>query len=134
MISGRVVSIGEAGNRQVLEPQAPIAVASGIGGVFRDVDCAIDTGFTAWLALPPSAIRELGLRYQGRRRLRLANSRQQQVRLFIGFIEWHGQILLRPVHELNGKPLLGMGLLTGSRLTVESVAGGEVSIEEITTA
>ena len=134
MINGRVVSRGEVGGQQILEPQISISIAAASSGVLRNVDCAIDTGFTAALIMPPNVIRALGLQYQGQRRLRFANGRQQRVRLFIGFIEWHGQVTRASVHEMNSKPLLGMGLLAGSRLTIENVSGGNVIIEELTTA
>ena len=133
MISGRVVSIGRIRGHEVLEPRVSIDITASNGGVLRSVDCAIDTGFTDWLIMPTSTIRGLGLQYQGQRRLRLANGRPQMVKLFTGFIAWHGQILTTLVHEMNSRPLLGMGLLTGSLLTVENIAGGNVTIEEMTT-
>ena len=134
MISGRVVSKGRIRGHEILEPQVSIGIAASSGGVLRSVNCAIDTGFTHWLIMPTDTILALGLQYQGHRRLRLANGRPQTVKLFTGFIAWHGQILTALVHEMNSRPLLGMGLLTGSLLTVENIAGGSVTIEEITTA
>ena len=43
---------------------------------------------------------------------------------------WHGAPRPVPVHRAEGTPLIGMGLLNGNRLTVDSWAGGDVVIEE----
>ena len=134
MISGRVELLGEiAPGHQILEPRVSSRIAASGSGIFRSIDFAIDTGFTAWLTLPPDIIREFGLVYQGTRTVTLANGEQDPREIYLAFIEWHGRILPRLVHESASNPLLGMGLLTGSRLTVESVAGGSVTIEEMTT-
>ena len=133
MISERVELVGRIAGHQLLEPRVSASVAAQSDGVFRSINFAIDTGFTAWLTLPIDIIREFGLRYRGNRTVTLANGKQDQHDIYLAFIEWHGQILPRLVHESAGNPLLGMALLTGSRLTVESVAGGIVTIEEVTT-
>ncbi len=57
----------------VLAPRVSLAVAAGAAGVFRAVEATIDTGFTAWLTLPPDIIRELSLLYQGTRPVALAS-------------------------------------------------------------
>ena len=34
------------------------------------------------------------------------------------------------VHQAGGRPLMGMALLSGSRLLIDASEGGEVAIEE----
>lgn len=131
MISGRVALVGEAAGHPLLEPRVLVAVCASPDGMFKEVQSTVDTGFTGWMTLPPSAVRDLGLAYQGRRNVKLADGKLQLVSLYLAFVSWHGQILPRLIHQSDSKSLLGMGLLAGSRLTVESMAGGEVRIEEI---
>ena len=131
MVSGSVALIGEIAGHQLLEPRVAVAVCASPDGVFRAVQSTVDTGFTGWITLPSQVIHEFGLLYQGWRNVKLADGRQRRVSLYLGFILWHGQILPRLIHQSDGNSLLGMGLLAGSKLTVESVAGGNVSIEEI---
>lgn len=131
MIRGTVELTGMISTHPVLAPRVPVAVAAGINGVFRTVEATVDTGFTAWLTLPVDIIRELGLLYQGSRRVTLASGSTPETDLYLGFISWNGRILPRVVHRSDGNPLLGLGLLLGHRLTVEAVIGGEVIIDEI---
>ena len=45
-------------------------------------------------------------------------------------IEWHCQLRPVIVHEADGRLLIGMSLLDGSRLLIDAWEGGEVTIEE----
>ena len=130
MISGRVKLAGTVGAHPVLNPNVTIAIAGG-DGVFRSVECTVDTGFTGWLSLPQTIIRGFGLLYQGQRPVVLADGSERMVPIYLAFISWHNRTLPRLVHRSDGSPLIGMGLLSGSLLTVAAVEGGEVKIEEI---
>lgn len=132
MISGKVALVGEiAGRQQLLEPRVSIPISASSDGVPRTVAATVDTGFTGLLTLPPNIINEFGLQYSGRRRIKLADGRLQRPNIYLGIIWWHDRPVRVPIHQIDGSPLVGMGLLAGSRLTVESIAGGGVSIEEI---
>lgn len=48
-----------------------------------------------------------------------------------GRILWHGRELVVAVLASDGDPLLGMALLSGSRLTVDALPGGGVRIDEL---
>lgn len=131
MISGQVALVGEIAGHQLLEPQVSLAVCAAPDGVFKEVRSTVDTGFTGWLTLPPEVIRELGLQHRGRRSVKLADGQERWAYLYLAFIRWQDRILPRLIHQSDSNSLLGMGLLAGSRLTVESVPGGEVRIEEL---
>ena len=47
---------------------------------------------------------------------------------------WHDALRAVPVHRAEGTPLIGMSLLSGSRLIVDSWEGGDVVIEEVANA
>ena len=133
MVSGQVVLLGDIAGHQVLEPGVAVAVAAGNAGIYRAIDCTVDTGFTGWLTLPAHIIREFGLQYRGSRPVKLADGRQRRAELYLGFIKWQGQVFPRLIHQSPSSPLLGMSLLVGSKLTIEVIAGGAVSIAKIPT-
>ena len=44
---------------------------------------------------------------------------------------WHGAVRPIAVIAAEGQPLIGMALLRGSRLSVEALPGGEVTVSEL---
>jgi hypothetical protein len=46
-------------------------------------------------------------------------------------VVWHGERREASVLAAEGSPLVGMGLLAGSRLVVEAEPGGAVAVEEM---
>lgn len=125
MIKGRVSSDGAAG----LQAWVTIEVG-GSDEVFRSTNVVVDTGFTGWLTLPGSVIEQMGLDLYGRRPAVLANGEMEILDLYFAFIQWHGQVRPVMVHQAGGRPLMGMSLLSGSRLLVDASEGGEVTITE----
>lgn len=91
----------------------------------------IDTGYTGFLTLPPETIQELRLPRRGNSLVELAEGSQQRLDQYAARVDWHGQGRVVPALEMPGEPLLGMAMLWGSRLTVDAMEGGAVSIEEI---
>ena len=63
--------------------------------------------------------------------MNLAAGGRRRVRLYRAFIDWHEATLPRLIHQSTGNPLVGMGLLAGSRLVIETTAGGDVTVAEI---
>ena len=131
MISGKVELVGMIQQHPLLKPRVAITVASESGNA-KTLEATVDTGTTAWLTLPPQTIRELGLRYAGTRPVELADGSHQPARLYVGFISWYDQTLVRLIYESDSEPLLGMGLLLGSKLSVEVLPNGAVTIEQMT--
>ena len=91
----------------------------------------IDTGYTGFLTLPPETIQELQLPRRGDLLVEVAAGNRQRLDRYVVRVHWHGQGRVVSALEMPGEPLLGMGLLWGSRLTVDAMEGGAVSIEEI---
>ena len=129
MISGQVVALGRDAEREYLAARIPIEVA-GQDRVFRREEADIDTGFTGWMTLPESIIRELGLTNYGRRPIVLADNERRRSYLYRVWLVWHGVIRSVQVLQIEGRPLIGMSLLADCRLTVEAWEGGAVVIEE----
>lgn len=92
-------------------------------------DAVIDTGFNGYITLPAAVIAALGLTTQGVRSGVLGDETRTVFTVYRAAVEWDGTA--RPVQVLaaEGSPLIGMALLLGSRVSVEFVTGGAVTIE-----
>lgn len=122
MISGEVSE-----DRQVL---ATIEIIDA-DGRSRPVEVALDTGFTGYLTLPEATIRQLGLVSAGRRTFELANGELSEFEAYLASVSWHGKLTDIVALRSDNTPLLGMALLWGSRVTMDAVVQGEVSIREL---
>ncbi len=122
MIKGKV-----SGNQQAL---VTIDVIDGEGRP-RPLEAILDTGFTGYLTLPTGSIQQLGLRSVGQRSFELANGELFEFEAYLAAVSWHGRISDVLVLKSDSAPLLGMTLLWGSRVTVDALTDGEVTIEEL---
>lgn len=103
-------------------------------GRWLQVEAVIDTGFTATLVLPPEVIDQLDPPVERSAEFELADGRTEIVPSYRVGILWHGEGgNIRAYESGSSSPLIGMGLLAGSRLVIDGIAGGEVSIEKLTT-
>ena len=100
-------------------------------GLLQPIEVILDTGFTGYLTLPTDSIQELGLPSVGRRTFELANGELFEFEAFLAAVSWHGRLRDALVLQSNSAPLLGMTLLWGSRVTVDALADGQVTIEEL---
>lgn len=125
MIKGRV-----DGNQQAL---VTIDVMDGEGNP-QSLEAILDTGFTGYLTLPTGSIRRLGLRSVGQRTFELANGELFAFEAYLASVSWHGSLRDVLVLKSDSSPLLGMTLLWGSRVIVDALMDGEVTIEELPSA
>ena len=129
MITGKVVVTGRQAGVVWLEPRVDINI-SGFDRVFRSEEAVVDTGSTGWLTLPEATIERLGLTYYGQRPANQAAGEAEMFDIYGVLVLWHGLPRPVPVHHAEGTPLIGMGLLDGCRLSIDSWEGGDVVIEE----
>lgn len=97
----------------------------------QSYEAVLDTGYTGYLALPYPMIRQLGLASQGERPLVLADGSSEMHAIYTASVIWHGDRRTIRVFEAGDKPLIGMRLLAGSRVTMDVVDGGPVTIETL---
>ncbi|MDE2838876.1 MAG: clan AA aspartic protease [Chloroflexota bacterium] len=97
----------------------------------QPVTVVLDTGFTGYLALPHPMIRQFGLTSEGEGRITLADGSVQTHDIYRTAVVWHGERQTIPILGMGDKPLIGMRLLTGSRVTMDVVDGGPVTIEPL---
>lgn len=94
----------------------------------REIDIVIDTGFTGDLTLPRQVITALGLIYHSQVSATLANGDRVTLSKFEAQVAWHGRGRDVLVLETDGGALAGMSLLYGSRVVLDVLDGGVVSI------
>ncbi len=125
-------SVAEDGS----EPLLPLGLLAGVGnyseeGTSLEVEAVVDTGFDGELTLPSRTIRRLGYPYAGSAGGILADGSEVQFDFHDGQVLWHGAVRPVAVIAAEGQPLIGMALLRGSRLSVEVLPGGEVTVSEL---
>ncbi len=120
-ISGRVRS-GEA--------VVPLEVTDGSGGR-RRFQAVLDTGFTGYIALPPAEAAELGLAVEGGRTIILADGTQQTFQTYAASAPWLGEERSILVYGVGDRPLIGMRMLAGGRVTLDVIEDGPVAIASL---
>jgi clan AA aspartic protease len=122
MVRGRITPAREA--------VVPVAVR-GPGGRRIETEATIDTGFTGDLTLPPHLISELELPLAESTVATLADGRTASLDWFVASVEWHGETREAAVILAVGGVLVGMGILEGSRVTLDVIDGGAVTIRRL---
>ena len=114
---------------QEIKPVVPIRLL-GPDGREHPFSAVMDTGFNGDLILPLSVIHRLGLARELTVKATLADGQEVYMDGWKATALWHDQQLDIIVLESTSETLLGMGLLLGSKVTMEVTAGGAVIIEE----
>ncbi len=100
-------------------------------GQEQERDAVVDTGFNGWLTLPHEVIASLGLHWQRLGTALLADGTTVLFDVFEATVLWDGHPLTIPVDEADSDPLVGMSLMYGYELTVQSVDGGIVMLRKM---
>ena len=122
MITGIVNGNGEAMVR---------IVVGDLGKQRIVVDAIIDTGYTGYLTLPPPTIAALNLPWRGSEEGILGDGNTQMFDVYSATIIWDGEYKLIKVNESDTDPLLGVGLLYGYEVCIQTISGGLVTIKAL---
>ena len=95
------------------------------------VDAVIDTGFNGFLVLPLSLISALALPFAGTTRTTLGDGSEVRMDVFEATVLWDNQERSVVALATQGDALVGMSMLSGSRMTLEVENGGFVTIESL---
>ncbi len=95
------------------------------------VEFIVDTGFNGELALPGNILRQLQSSFSFEEDVQMADGSRRKRPYSELLLEWDEDARLTEVMMLEGSPLLGNGLITGSLLQIEMTDGGEVLIEPL---
>lgn len=125
------------GTVNVNASEATVALTvQGPDGDSEDIIFVIDTGDTGDLSLPHEIIARLNLPMIQEEEpvvAILADGTARPLSLYYAHVLWHGQLREVEVVDISPDPLIGMGLLRGSNLSVDAIPAGLVTITELPT-
>jgi clan AA aspartic protease len=112
------------------EATLPLVVGNS-NGQRQAIDTVIDTGFSGFLSLPSAIITNLDLPWSASNIVTLGDGSETLFDLYTATVIWDGQYREIYIAESETEPLLGMALLYGFRLQVDTIEGGIVKIEAL---
>jgi clan AA aspartic protease len=112
------------------EATLPLVVGN-LNGQRQVIDTVIDTGFSGFLSLPSAIITTLNLPWSASDIVTLGDGSETLFDLYTATVIWDGQYREIYIAESETEPLLGMALLYGYRLQVDTIEGGSVKIEAL---
>ncbi len=95
------------------------------------ITAVIDTGYTGFLSLPSEIITELDLSWTGIDRGTLGDGSEVTFDVYAAKVIWDGEYRDIPINEAETDPLVGISLLYGYDLHIQTVEGGSVTIKRI---
>ena len=95
------------------------------------IDAVIDTGFSGFLTLPRSTISALHLRWKGQDVATLGDGTSCTFNVYMGLVIWDGEFREVYINESETVPLIGMRLLRGYDLQIQTIEGGTVTIKSL---
>lgn len=113
------------------EATLPLVVVGNSNGQRQVIDTVIDTGFSGFLSLPSAIIATLDLPWSASDIVTLGDGSETLFDLYTATVIWDGQYREIYIAESETEPLLGMALLYGYRLQVDTIEGGTVKIEAL---
>lgn len=104
-----------------------------IGGSnqWEKIECIVDTGFSGYLALPSELINQLSLPIVDHQEVLLGDGTVVSLEKYLAKVLWHGEERSVSVLCTEGGSIAGMYLLLGSRLILDVIENGEVSIDTL---
>ena len=93
------------------------------------IEAVLDTGFTGYLMLPSDLINHLRLQLIGTRNVVLGDGSNVTLDLYRAKVLWHNVERIVYVLQADAELLVGMSLLHGSRVTLDVVTNGNVTID-----
>jgi clan AA aspartic protease len=93
------------------------------------ITAVIDTGYTGYLSLPSEIITELNLSWTGIDRGTLGDGSEVTFEVYAAKVIWDGEYRNIPINEAETDPLVGISLLYGYDLHIQTVEGGNVTIK-----
>jgi clan AA aspartic protease len=97
----------------------------------KSINAVIDTGFTGFLSLPQSLIDELELPWSYSDFATLCDGSKTLFDIHEASVIWDGQFREIEINSADTEPLLGISMLRGYRLEVDTIQGGLVTIKAL---
>jgi clan AA aspartic protease len=111
--------------------EATVLVVVRNNAKLKSINAVIDTGFTGFLSLPNDIITELGLPWSYRDRGTLGDGSEVLFDIYDAVAIWDGKTKEIEVNSAETDPLIGMSMLRGYRLQVDTIECGLVIITDL---
>jgi clan AA aspartic protease len=111
--------------------EATILVVVRNNDKLKSINAVIDTGFTGFLSLPNEIITELDLSWSYRDRGTLGDGSEVLFDIYDAIAIWDGKSQEIEVNSAETDPLVGMSMLRGYRLQVDTIESGLVIITDL---
>jgi clan AA aspartic protease len=95
------------------------------------IDAVIDTGFTGFLTLPLAVLTTLDLRAYSREEGTLGDGSTRVFDVYSGLVIWDGEFRRIDINASEASPLIGMSLLYGYRVQFDTIEGGTLTIQSL---
>jgi clan AA aspartic protease len=112
------------------EATLPLVVGNSTGQR-EAINTIVDTGFGGFLSLPYEVIDRLRLPWKTANIATLGDGSQVLFDFYAATVIWDGQYLTIDIAASETEPLVGMAMLYGYRLQVDTIEGGTVKIEAL---
>jgi clan AA aspartic protease len=112
------------------EATLPLVVGND-SGQRQVIDTVIDTGFNGFLTLPSAIITALDLPWSASDTVTLGDGSETLFDIYTATVIWDGEYHQIDIAASETESLIGMALLYGYRLQVDTVEGGSVKIEAL---
>ncbi|MDE0553063.1 MAG: clan AA aspartic protease [Candidatus Poribacteria bacterium] len=97
----------------------------------KKIEAIIDTGFYGFLILPSDLINRLTLQRIGNQPAFLGDGNEVDFNVYLTKVLWDGEEREVTALESDAGPLIGMSLLYGSRVILNVINDGDVSINAL---
>jgi clan AA aspartic protease len=111
--------------------EAVISVVVSYGSKLKSINAVIDTGFTGFLSLPSEIVADLELPWSYRDRATLGDGSETLFDIHEASVIWDGEFREIEINLADTEPLLGMSMLRGYKLEVDTIQGGLVTIKAL---
>ncbi len=111
-----------------LRREATLPIVVSHSNRLQSINAVIDTGFNGFLSLPSVIITNLNLPWSGSDVVTLGDGSETFFDLYTAMVIWDGQYREIDIAESETEPLLGMAMLYGYRLQVDTIEGGIITI------
>jgi clan AA aspartic protease len=111
--------------------EAIIIVVAGKDKNLKSTKAVIDTGFLGFLSLPTAVTTELDLQWKYSDWAKLGDGNKAFFDIYEAQIIWDGKRRDIEINASETYPLIGMSLLRGYRLQIDTTEGGLVIISEL---
>ena len=108
-------------------------VVGNAGSQRQTIDAVIDTGFTGFLTLPLTVLNRLDLQPYSREEGTLGDGSTCIFDVYSGFVIWDGAFRRIDINASETAPLVGMSLLYGYRVQFDTIEGGTITIQSLST-